>query len=121
MQPVDAYNGSDPASMTADNTSGFNCRNAVGSVPPQWSVHAYGEAIDVNTVENPYLEGGTVMPPAGAAFLDRSNSVPAWRSPGGTRPGVRVGRLVLGRPLVLTRLPALLQVRAADSGPQVPG
>ena len=28
MQPVDAYHGSDPMSMTADNTSGFNCRDA---------------------------------------------------------------------------------------------
>jgi hypothetical protein len=72
MQPVDAYQGSDPASMAADNTSGFNCRNAVAAGPPQWSVHAYGEAIDVNTVENPYIEGGTVMPPAGSAYVDRT-------------------------------------------------
>ncbi len=86
MRPVDAYNGSDPASMNADNTSGFNCRYAVGSSPPQWSAHAFGEAIDVNTVENPYLEGGTVMPPAGATFLDRAN--------------VRPGMAVAGGPLV---------------------
>jgi len=35
-------------------------------------VHAYGEAIDVNPVENPYLEGGRVLPPAGRAYVDRS-------------------------------------------------
>ena len=34
MVPVDAYGGSDPASMDADNTSGFNCRNAVAPGPP---------------------------------------------------------------------------------------
>jgi hypothetical protein len=72
MQPVDVFGGSDPASMAADNTSGFNCRNAVASGPPHWSAHAYGEAIDVNTVENPYVEGGDVQPTAGAAFVDRS-------------------------------------------------
>ncbi|HVW90569.1 MAG TPA: M15 family metallopeptidase [Gaiellaceae bacterium] len=71
MTPVARYGGSDTRSMAADNTSAFNCRYAVAPGPKQWSVHAYGEAIDVNTVENPYLEGGRVLPPAGRAFTDR--------------------------------------------------
>jgi hypothetical protein len=83
MEPVDAFGGSDPASMAADNTSAFNCRDAVAPGPPQWSVHAYGEAIDVNTVENPYVEGGTVQPPAGAAFLNRFDHRPGMAYPGG--------------------------------------
>jgi hypothetical protein len=83
MQPIDVFHGSDPDSMAADNTSGFNCRDAVAPGRPQRSVHAYGEAIDVNTVENPYLEGGTVMPPAGAAFTDRANIRPGMAVPGG--------------------------------------
>jgi hypothetical protein len=83
MQPEDAYGGSDPDSMAADNTSGFNCRNAVAAGTPHWSVHAYGEAIDVNTVENPYLLGGQVMPPAGAAYRDRSAVRPGMAVPGG--------------------------------------
>jgi hypothetical protein len=73
MVPVDAFQGSDPASMDADNTSGFNCRYAVADGPPQWSAHAYGQAIDVNTVENPYLQGGAVQPAAGGVYLDRSD------------------------------------------------
>jgi hypothetical protein len=73
MQPIDVYQGSDDRSMAADNTSGFNCRYAVAPGPKSWSVHAYGEAIDVNPVENPYLEGGKVRPVAGAAFADRAN------------------------------------------------
>jgi hypothetical protein len=72
IRPIARYGGSDDRSMAADNTSGFNCRYAVAPGPRQWSVHAYGEAIDVNTVENPYLEGGRVLPPAGRAFTDRS-------------------------------------------------
>jgi hypothetical protein len=83
MQPEDAYGGSDPQSMAADNTSGFNCRNAVAAGTPHWSVHAYGEAIDVNTVENPYILGGDVMPPAGAAYRDRSVVRPGMAVPGG--------------------------------------
>jgi hypothetical protein len=83
MQPEDVYGGSDPQSMAADNTSGFNCRNAVAAGAPHWSVHAYGEAIDVNTVENPYILGGDVMPPAGAAYRDRSAVRPGMAVPGG--------------------------------------
>jgi hypothetical protein len=83
MQPVDVFRGSDPDSMAADNTSAFNCRYAVAPGAPQWSAHAYGEAIDVNTVENPYVTGATVMPPAGAAYRDRSSYRPGMAVAGG--------------------------------------
>jgi hypothetical protein len=83
MMPEDAFEGSDPASMAADNTSGFNCRDAVAPGPPTWSVHAYGEAIDVNPVENPYIEGGAVQPSAGGAFTDRADVRPGMSEPGG--------------------------------------
>jgi len=72
MRPIDAYGGSDERSLDADNTAAFNCRYAVASGPKHWSVHAYGLAIDVNPVENPYLEAGRVHPRAGRAYLDRS-------------------------------------------------
>ena len=84
MEPVDAFHGSDRRSMAADNTSGFNCRYAVAPGPPQWSMHAYGLAIDVNTVQNPYLEPGRpAQPPAGAAYADRSRIRPGMAYPGG--------------------------------------
>jgi hypothetical protein len=72
IEPVARYGGSDDRSMVADNTSGFNCRYAVAPGPKRWSEHSYGEAIDVNTVENPYVDGANVLPPAGRAYLDRS-------------------------------------------------
>jgi hypothetical protein len=84
MRPVASYGGSDDRSMAADNTSGFNCRPVVAPGPTRWSVHAYGEAIDVNTVENPYVEGGRVLPPAGRSYADRSRSRPGMAEPGGT-------------------------------------
>jgi len=72
VRPVSAYGGSDDASMAADNTSAFNCRAAVATGPRRWSEHAYGRAIDVNPVENPYLSGGRVLPPAGRAYVGRA-------------------------------------------------
>ena len=72
LLPVARFRGSDDASMAADNTSGFNCRRAVAAGAPGWSAHAYGEAIDVNPVENPYIVQGVIMPPAGAGYRTRS-------------------------------------------------
>lgn len=71
LQPVTAYGSSDDASMAANNTSAFNCRNVSGT--STWSQHSYGRAVDVNPLQNPYVRGGTVSPPAGAAYAwDRS-------------------------------------------------
>jgi hypothetical protein len=86
MEPVDRYGASDDASMDVDNTSAFNCRLAVTSGPASWSVHAFGQAIDINPRENPYLEGGRVLPPAGRDYLNRAD--------------VRPGMAVAGGPLV---------------------
>lgn len=73
MRLVDAYGADDHRSMAADNTSAFNCRFVAGS-DGVWSEHAYGRALDLNPLENPYVtESGFVSPPAGAAFADRSH------------------------------------------------
>ena len=84
MVPIAHYGGNDNRSMAADNTSGFNCRYVVAPGPKRWSVHAYGEAIDVDTVENPYEEDGRILPPAGRAYADRADVRPGMAVPGGT-------------------------------------
>jgi hypothetical protein len=81
LQPVSAYRGSDDASMAADNTSAFNCRFVGGT--SRWSRHAYGDAIDVNPVENPYVRGATVSPHAGRGYLDRSRARRGMAMPDG--------------------------------------
>ena len=65
MRLVDYYGADDRTSMAHDNTSAFNCRWRAGQ-PGVWSQHAYGRAIDVNPVENPYVWSGGVSPPNGA-------------------------------------------------------
>jgi hypothetical protein len=74
MQPVDVYGGDDNASMRANNTSGFNCRPVTGG--SGWSEHAFGRAIDVNPLTNPYVKNGTVLPPEAARYADRSRNDP---------------------------------------------
>ncbi|KMM44745.1 extensin family protein [Cellulomonas sp. A375-1] len=70
MRLVDDFGADDTASMDADNTSAFNCRAITGGTA--WSEHAYGRALDLNPVENPYVIGSHVAPRAGRAFVDRA-------------------------------------------------
>jgi hypothetical protein len=83
LRPIDAYHGVDERSLAADNTAGFNCRYVIGPGPKRWSVHAYGLAIDVNPIENPYLERGRVHPRAGRAYLNRQDIRPGMAYRGG--------------------------------------
>ncbi|HBX80663.1 MAG TPA: hypothetical protein DEH05_05985 [Propionibacteriaceae bacterium] len=81
MQTLETYAGDDDASMAANNTSTFNCRLTVGG--SRWSDHSFGTAIDINPVQNPYVDG-EILPPAGKAYLNRSDARPGMltaRSP----------------------------------------
>jgi hypothetical protein len=74
--PIATYGGSDNRSMRHDNTSAFNCRYAVANGPKTWSMHAYGEAIDIDPRENPYRLNGKILPRSGAPYADRSQHKP---------------------------------------------
>lgn len=54
MELVSNYKGDDWVSIEANNTSAFNCRPITGK-KNKWSKHAYGKAIDINPIENPYI------------------------------------------------------------------
>lgn len=74
MDPIDVFDGDDNRSISANNTSAFNCRAVTGG--SGWSEHAYGRAIDVNPFVNPYVKGDTVLPPEAAPYTDRSRNDP---------------------------------------------
>jgi poly-gamma-glutamate synthesis protein (capsule biosynthesis protein) len=71
---VDRYDADDRESMRHDNTSAFNCRTVAGT--DVWSQHAYGRAIDIDPVENPYVDGSYVSPRRGRDYVDRSDVRP---------------------------------------------
>jgi D-alanyl-D-alanine carboxypeptidase len=75
---INHYDGDDDASIADNNTSAFNSRNVAGT--NTLSLHAYGLAIDINPLQNPYvqLSGGksTFSPPTGAAYANRLNGQP---------------------------------------------
>jgi hypothetical protein len=71
MQPIDAYGADDDASVAADNTSAFNCRPPDGG--SGWSQHAFGLAVDVNPLRNPYVHGdGSVKLAVSRPWINRS-------------------------------------------------
>ena len=70
MRPIEAYGGDDDRSMAANNSSAYNCRTVAGQ--SNLSDHAYGRAVDLNPVQNPYVTAAGVLPPAGRAWTERS-------------------------------------------------
>jgi hypothetical protein len=72
------YEGDDDASMAANNTSALNVRTVAGS--RTISLHAYGVAIDLNPIQNPYVtrsgRAPTAEPAAGRDYVARKPARP---------------------------------------------
>ena len=87
---IEHFDGSDDASMEANNSSAFNYRPIAGT--NVISIHSYGAAIDVNPVQNPCLchpkiipeKGHSVVevwPGEGTGYLNRGNQRPGMVEP----------------------------------------
>ncbi len=64
----------DERSMADNNSSAFNYR--VVADTDIVSMHAYGRAIDINPLINPYIVGEKVMPANGAEYANRKGKFP---------------------------------------------
>ena len=71
---MEMYAGHDGLAGRENNSSGFTCRDVRNT--GRWSQHAYGLAVDINPLRNPYLVDGEIRPPMGAAYLDRADVRP---------------------------------------------
>ena len=78
MRLDDMYGPRRARPADGDITGSFRCRQAVpspcvgGSGSGSWSNHAYGHAIDLNPVENPYVGCGQTRDPTSVRYMDRS-------------------------------------------------
>jgi D-alanyl-D-alanine carboxypeptidase len=78
MRFADAYGGARSRPRDGDVSASFQCRQAVpspctrGTGTGSWSMHAYGLAVDINPVENPYVGCGQSRDPASRLFFHRS-------------------------------------------------
>jgi hypothetical protein len=75
---------------SGDVTASFECRDAApspcssGTSTHHWSMHAYGEAVDLDPRENPYVGCGMTRDKTALSYLKRS-----WHRPGMVTPAVR--------------------------------
>ncbi len=87
IEPIEVFGGDDDRSTMANNTSAFNCRlsfGADGAPTKRWSQHAFGRAIDVNPVQNPYvLANDSVLDPAARPYVNRKLGEPGMAVGGG--------------------------------------
>jgi hypothetical protein len=78
LRLADVYGPSRDRPRDGDVSGSFECRQAVpspctgGSGTGTWSMHAYGLAVDLNPVENPYVGCGQSRDPAAQRYRDRS-------------------------------------------------
>jgi hypothetical protein len=78
MQLDDMYGPKGARPKDGDVTGSFRCRQSVpspcvgGSRSGRWSNHAYGLAIDLNPVENPYVGCGMTNDPTSLRYVDRT-------------------------------------------------
>jgi hypothetical protein len=82
MSIADSYGPPRGHPRDGDISGGFECRQAVpspcvgGSGTGSWSEHAFGEAVDLNPLENPYVGCGESRDPASRPYFDRSHHRP---------------------------------------------
>jgi hypothetical protein len=80
MQLSDTYGPRAVRPPDGDFTASFECRQASASPcsgmanrgTGSWSEHAYGEAVDLNPVENPYVGCGMTRDKVSLSYVDRS-------------------------------------------------
>ena len=82
---------------SGDVTASFECRNAGASpcssstTTHHWSMHAYGEAVDIDPRENPYVGCGMTRDKTAVSYMKRS-----WHRPGMVTPAVRAAFASIG-------------------------
>jgi D-alanyl-D-alanine carboxypeptidase len=89
MQIADYYGPKSQQPKDTDVSEAFECRQASASpcgglgkrTTGHWSQHAYGHAVDLNPVENPYVGCGMSRDPLAQSYRDRSHVRPGMVTP----------------------------------------
>ena len=84
---ADAYGPASGRPADGDVSGSFECRQAAASPctgkarTGTWSEHAYGEAVDLNPVENPYVGCGMTRDKHALSYLNRARVRPGMVTP----------------------------------------
>jgi hypothetical protein len=95
LQLADVYGPKSSRPADEDVSGSFECRRAVpspcGSGTGNWSNHAYGLAVDLNPIENPYVGCGKTRKRASLPYLNRSRHRPGMVTPAVVRAFASIG------------------------------
>ena len=89
MALTDEYGAASQIPKDGDITYSFSCRQAVASPcnggkvtgTGSWSEHAYGEAVDLDPVENPYVGCGQTRDKTAVSYMKRTRIRPGMVTP----------------------------------------
>jgi hypothetical protein len=87
LRLTDAYGPARSQPADGDISGSFECRQAVpspctgGTGTGTWSEHAYGEAVDLNPVENPYVGCGQTRDRSSRPYFNRARLRPGMVTP----------------------------------------
>jgi len=104
MSSADRYGPVPSRPTDGDVSASFECRQAApspcvgGKGTGSWSEHAFGEAVDLNPLENPYVGCGQSRDPRHPPLL-QPLAAPPRDGDCGSRAGISVHRLGVGRQL----------------------
>jgi hypothetical protein len=81
---------------SGDVTASFECRDAAaspctGGRTHHWSMHAYGEAVDLDPRENPYVGCGMTRDKTALSYMKRSRHRPGMVTPAVVRAFASIG------------------------------
>lgn len=83
--------------QSGDVTASFECRDAAASpcsnsaTTHHWSMHAFGEAVDLDPRENPYVGCGMTRDKTALSYLNRSHHRPGMVTPAVRRAFASIG------------------------------
>ncbi|HEV2613903.1 MAG TPA: M15 family metallopeptidase [Gammaproteobacteria bacterium] len=75
IKPLEDYNNNEEKAMEDNDTFGYHCKKMTSN-SNRFSKHAYGLAIDINPVLNPYISHTKFLPVNGKIYADRTLNKP---------------------------------------------
>jgi hypothetical protein len=70
IKPLEDYHFDEKKALEDNDTFGYSCRRMTGN-NHKFSKHAYGLAVDINPVFNPYIKNNIILPSNSVAYLVR--------------------------------------------------
>lgn len=80
IKPLEDYNNNEEKAMEDNDTFSYHCKKMTSNAN-RFSKHAYGLAIDINPLENPYVSKTLTLPTTAKNYVNRNQNIPGMITP----------------------------------------